>query len=80
MCSDNPELPPEANKAKCFVIAPFVFSIFSMIGFLGGIPGVIAAIAGINFRSTLHPPLVSGRGRRIEVRLSAARSATNSVL
>ena len=24
MCSDNPELPKEANKAKCFVISCFV--------------------------------------------------------
>ena len=24
MCSDNPNLPKEANKAKCFVIACFV--------------------------------------------------------
>ena len=24
MCSDNPNLPKEANKAKCFVISCFV--------------------------------------------------------
>jgi hypothetical protein len=47
MCSDNPELPKEANKAKCFVIACFVFSFFSMIGFIGGIPGVIGGIGGL---------------------------------
>jgi len=47
MCSDNPSLPKEANKAKCFVISCFVFSLFSMIGFAGGIPGVVGAICGI---------------------------------
>jgi len=47
MCSDNPNLPKEANKAKCFVIACFVFSIFSMIGFAAGIPGIIGALCGI---------------------------------
>jgi hypothetical protein len=47
MCTDNPDMPKEANKAKCFVIACFVFSIFSMIGFAGGIPGVVGALCGI---------------------------------
>lgn len=47
MCSDNPNLPKEANKARCFVIACLVFAIFSMIGFLAGTPGVIGGIAGI---------------------------------
>jgi len=47
MCSDNPNLPKEANKAKCFVIACFVFSFFSMLGFVAGITGVIGAICGI---------------------------------
>ena len=69
MCSDNPNLPKEANKAKCFVIACFVLcarrppplitsqqltalracgsSVFSMIGFAGGIPGIVGAICGI---------------------------------
>jgi len=47
MCSDNSNLPKEANKAKCFVIACFVFSFFSMLGFVAGITGVIGAICGI---------------------------------
>jgi len=47
MCTDNPELPKEANKAKCFVISCFVFSIFSMIGFFGGWSGIVGAIGGI---------------------------------
>jgi len=47
MCTANPELPKEANKAKCFAIACFVFSIFSMIGFGAGIPGIIGGVAGI---------------------------------
>jgi hypothetical protein len=47
MCSDNPELPKEANKAKCFVISCFVFSIFSMIGFGAGIPGIVGGVCGI---------------------------------
>jgi len=47
MCSDNPNLPKEANKAKCFVVSCFVFSIFSMIGFAGGIPGIVGALCGI---------------------------------
>jgi len=47
MCSDNPNLPKEANKAKCFVVACFVFSIFSMIGFAGGTPGIVGALCGI---------------------------------
>ena len=48
MCSDNPNLPSEANKAKCFVIACCVFfSVFSMTGIVGGIPGIVGAICGI---------------------------------
>mmetsp|Transcript_37885 Transcript_37885/g.96207 ORF Transcript_37885/g.96207 Transcript_37885/m.96207 type:complete len:262 (+) Transcript_37885:25-810(+) len=47
MCSDNPNLPKEANKAKCFVISCFVFSILSIIGFWFGAPGIIGAICGI---------------------------------
>jgi len=47
MFKDNVDLPKEANKAKCFAIACFIFSIFSMIGFAGGIPGVIGALGGI---------------------------------
>jgi hypothetical protein len=47
MCKDNVDLPKEANKAKCFVIACFVFSIFSMIGFAGGLPGIVGALCGV---------------------------------
>jgi len=47
MCTDNPDMPKEANKAKCFVIACFVFSIFSMIGFGVGVTGAIGAVGGI---------------------------------
>jgi uncharacterized membrane protein len=47
MCSDNPDLPKEANKAKCFAISCFVFSIFSLVGFMGRIPGVVGAIGGL---------------------------------
>jgi len=47
MCSDNPNLPKEANKAKCFVISCLVFSIFSVLGFGLWIPGIIGAIGGI---------------------------------
>jgi len=47
MCSDNPNLPKEANKAKCFVISCFVFSIFSMMGFASGTPGVIGGVCGL---------------------------------
>ena len=70
MCTDNPELPKEANKAKCFVISCFVLcalsspqlsplafltadvcavgsSLFSILGFASGVPGVIGGIAGI---------------------------------
>ena len=47
MCSDNRNLPSEANKAKCFVIACFVFSVFAMTGIAGGIPGIVGAICGI---------------------------------
>jgi len=47
MCKDNVDLPKEANKAKCFVIACFVFSLFSMIGFAGGLPGIVGALCGI---------------------------------
>ena len=70
MCTDNPELPKEANKAKCFVISCFVLcalssrqpsalafltadvcavgsSLFSILGFGSGIPGIIGGIAGI---------------------------------
>jgi len=41
------DLPKEANKAKCFVIACFVFSLFSMIGFAGGLPGIVGALCGL---------------------------------
>jgi len=47
MCSDNPNLPKEANKAKCFVIACFIFSVFSMLGFGVGATGAVGAICGI---------------------------------
>jgi len=47
MCTDNPDMPKEANKAKCFVVACFVFSVFSMIGFFSGTWGTIGAICGI---------------------------------
>lgn len=47
MCSDNPNLLKEANKAKCFAVACFVFSIFSMLGFFAGITGVMGAICGL---------------------------------
>jgi len=47
MCKDNVNLPKEANKAKCFVIACFVFSLFSMIGFGASWPGAIGAVCGI---------------------------------
>jgi len=47
MCSDNPNLLKEANKAKCFAVACFVFSVFSMLGFFAGITGVIGAICGL---------------------------------
>lgn len=47
MCKDNVNLPKEANKAKCFVISCFVFSIFSLIGFGASWPGAIGAACGI---------------------------------
>eukprot|EP00320_Phaeocystis_rex_P006970 CAMPEP_0119064048 /NCGR_PEP_ID=MMETSP1178-20130426/7238_1 /TAXON_ID=33656 /ORGANISM="unid sp, Strain CCMP2000" /LENGTH=246 /DNA_ID=CAMNT_0007045455 /DNA_START=73 /DNA_END=810 /DNA_ORIENTATION=+ len=47
MCQDNVNLPKEANKAKCFVISCFVFSIFSMIGFGASWAGAIGAVCGI---------------------------------
>ena len=84
MCSDNPNMPNEANKAKCFVISCFVLcaalpralipvsprlsrtcintsrdslsarsaclcasSIFSMMGFASGTPGVIGGVCGL---------------------------------
>jgi len=47
MCKDNVDLPKEANKAKCFVVACFVFSLFSMIGFGAGWAGSIGAFCGI---------------------------------
>lgn len=47
MCSGDPDMPSEANRAKCFVIACFVFSIFSMIGFFAGWPGIIGGVCGI---------------------------------
>jgi hypothetical protein len=47
MCKDNVNLPKEANKAKCFVIACFVFSLFSMIGFGAGWAGAIGAVCGL---------------------------------
>jgi hypothetical protein len=50
MCKDNVDLPKEANKAKCFVIACFVFSLFSMIGFAGGMASpamFVGALCGI---------------------------------
>jgi len=47
MCSSDPQLPAEANKAKCFSVACFVFSIFSMLGFGGGWSGAVGAIGGI---------------------------------
>jgi len=47
MCSDNPNMPKEVNKAKCFVISCFVFSIFSMMGFASGTPGVIGGVCGL---------------------------------
>jgi len=47
MCKDNVNLPKEANKAKCFVIACFVFSLFSMIGFGASWAGAIGAVCGL---------------------------------
>jgi len=47
MCSDNPNMPKEANKAKCFAVACLVFSIFSMVGFAIGLPGIVGAICGL---------------------------------
>jgi len=47
MCSDNPKLPKEANKAKCVAVACFVFSVFSMIGFAGGTAGIVGALCGL---------------------------------
>ena len=84
MCSDIPNMPKEANKAKCFVISCFVLcaalpravipvsprlsrtciktsrdslsarsaclcasSIFSMMGFASGTPGVIGGVCGL---------------------------------
>lgn len=47
MCSSDPNLPKEAQKAKCFVISCFVFSIFSMVGFGAGTTGLIGGIMGI---------------------------------
>ena len=50
MCSSDPDVPAEGNKAKCVGLACFVLSIFSMIGFatggvLGGVGGLCACIA-----------------------------------
>lgn len=47
MCSDNPNLPKEANKAKCFAVACFIFSVFSMIGFAAGATGIVGACCGL---------------------------------
>jgi hypothetical protein len=47
MCKDNVDLPKEANKAKCFVIACFVFSLFSIIGFFSSWAGIIGGLCGI---------------------------------
>ena len=46
MCSDDPNLPAAANKAKCHAVACFVFSIFSMIGFGASWGGAIGAVGG----------------------------------
>ena len=50
MCSSDPDVPAEGNKAKCVGLVCFILSIFSMIGFatggvLGGLGGLCACIA-----------------------------------
>eukprot|EP00320_Phaeocystis_rex_P003222 CAMPEP_0119058898 /NCGR_PEP_ID=MMETSP1178-20130426/3151_1 /TAXON_ID=33656 /ORGANISM="unid sp, Strain CCMP2000" /LENGTH=265 /DNA_ID=CAMNT_0007039887 /DNA_START=46 /DNA_END=843 /DNA_ORIENTATION=- len=46
-CPDNPLLPREANKAKCFAVACFIFSILSMLSLFGGVPGIINFLCGL---------------------------------
>jgi len=47
MCSDDPNLGPAANKAKCHAIACFVFSIFSLLGFASPPAGSVGAVGGL---------------------------------
>jgi hypothetical protein len=45
MCKGNEDLPAEVNSARCISISILVFSILTLIGFIGG--GIIAALGGL---------------------------------
>lgn len=45
MCKGNEDLPAEVNSARCISISILVFSILTLIGFIGG--GFIAALGGL---------------------------------
>ena len=53
MCGANPNLPKAVNQAKCMGIVAFVFSIFSLIGFLISVPGAIGGLITIVASSIL---------------------------